>query len=150
MPMERQTSNKSKDAEQENRVLATRHFLLGRCWHPVLTLTLYFPDVHLYFYYLFVFPSALSNIIILPSKTGPRQDKCLDRTATQSSGLFFGRCQETSRTMCTIQVGYAKARWCCFPRCLAASHHILWQQRKLDALQLTLCASWWHLRVPFI
>ena len=22
--------------------------------------------------------------------------------------------------------------------------------RKLDALQLTLCASWWHLRVPFI
>ena len=38
MQMERHTSNKSKDAQQENRELATRHFLLGRCWHPVLTL----------------------------------------------------------------------------------------------------------------
>ena len=116
---------------------------LGRCQHPVSTLgvntylkenaewpTLYFPALHLYFYYLFVFPSALSKIIILPSKTGPRQDKCLDKTATQSSQLFFGRCQETSRTICTIQVGYAKARWCCFPRCFPRCHHILWQQPK--------------------
>ena len=78
--------------------------------------------MHLFFYCLFVLPSALSNIIILRLD----QDRInvwtrlAHRVLDCSSGVAKRQVAPYART---IQVGYAKARWCCF-------HHILWQQPK--------------------